>query len=421
MTQRLQIRPQLGRFLWIALVLAAVGSGVFSGHYLVTGAAAAAIVFAWWKSQTPRPAQAPQATAPRPAPAAATRPVLAVPPRSTVPPSDTEQLVEQMLAQGRFALLLRPEIAHNLSPEQFQHAWNLLDTEMALVPAGELLLGFASRTSETHSHDSEDDTQPEDIPPILVDYFHLDRYPVTNRQFQQFVDGGGYEQAAIWEPEILPAVLDFVDLSGTPGPRFWRDGRYPEGQGDYPVVGVSWFEACAYARWVGKRLSTDPEWEKAGSWPLSVAGHIRSQRRFPWGDAMDRLRCNIWGSGPEQLVPVTDFAEGVSVGGVYQLIGNTWEWTTGSFGCWGPVRRELMVSVPMKSVRGGAFDTYFENQASCQFVSGENPISRKHNIGFRCALSTCDLLTPEQFANSAAPDLVPVEDDQELVMTAEVH
>jgi len=407
-------RASWSAYAWGGLALAAIVAGIATGFHFVAGAAAATAVWVWWKSRTLVPIERSSTVVTAPPVAPRPKPILAQ-------PDNTEQLVEQMLAQGRFALLLRPEIANNLSPDQFERAWNALEANMALVPAGELLLGFASRTSDTHSLEQDEGSQSENSLPILVEYFHLDRYPVTNQQFQQFVDGGGYEQAGIWEPEILPAVLDFVDLTGAPGPRFWRDGHYPDGQDECPVVGVSWYEACAYARWIGKRLPTDPEWEKAGSWPLSVSGQIRSQRRFPWGDAMDRLRCNIWGSGPEQVVPVTTFPEGVSVGGVYQLIGNTWEWTTGSFGCWGPVRRELMVSVPMKSVRGGAYDTYFENQATCQFVSGENPVSRKHNIGFRCALSTCDLVSPEQYSTSAEPELATAEEEHELVTSDEVN
>ena len=136
---------------------------------------------------------------------------------------------------------------------------------------------------------------------------------------------------AIWDQEIWPAVLDFVDQTGHPGPRFWHNGRYPRGEDNHPVVGVSWYEAAAYARWVGKRLPTDAEWVKAGSWPVALAGHPLLQRRYPWGEAMDRGRANLWGSGPGRTVSVDQFPGGVSVGGVQQLIGNVWEWTADAF------------------------------------------------------------------------------------------
>jgi gamma-glutamyl hercynylcysteine S-oxide synthase len=229
-----------------------------------------------------------------------------------------------------------------------------------------------------------------------VDGLFLDRYPVTNRQYRRFLAGGGYEQMAIWEPAIWPAMLDFVDATGCPGPRFWRNGRYVAGEDDHPVVGVNWYEAAAYARWVGKRLPSEAEWVKAGSWPVPIADSRQSQRKFPWGDTMDHTRCNLWGSGTGRIAPVSEFASGVSVGGAHQLIGNVWEWTTGNFGAADCAGRDLTLPVPMKSIRGGAFDTYFEHQATCQFQSGESPLSRKHNIGFRCALGLCDIASAQR-------------------------
>jgi iron(II)-dependent oxidoreductase len=110
---------------------------------------------------------------------------------------------------------------------------------------------------------------------------------------------------------------------------------------------------------------------------------------------MDRRKANVWGSGPGRIVPVDEFAEGVSVGGLYQLIGNVWEWTATNLDV-DPAGEEECHSKPalLKTIRGGAFDTYFENQSNCQFASGENPILRKHNVGFRCALSVCDIAPP---------------------------
>jgi iron(II)-dependent oxidoreductase len=131
------------------------------------------------------------------------------------------------------------------------------------------------------------------------------------------------------------------------------------------------------------------------------------QRRYPWGDNMDRERANVWGSGPGRIVPVTEFGAGVSVGGVYQLIGNVWEWTSSNFGVGGYSRPELVLPTPMKSIHGGAYDTYFDNQATCQFQSGENPLGRRHNIGFRCAVGVCDLVLTRQ-----APTVKERSDDE---------
>src|SRR5436189_1848240 len=139
---------------------------------------------------------------------------------------------------------------------------------------------------------------------VDVEGYYLDRYPVTNREYQKFVDAGGYEQLPLWDEAIWPAMLQFVDRTGQSGPRAWEHGRFPAGKEDHPVVGVSWFEASAYARWAGKRLVSDAEWVKAAAWPVPSENARLMQRKYPWGDAMDRTLANLWGSGPGDTVPV---------------------------------------------------------------------------------------------------------------------
>jgi iron(II)-dependent oxidoreductase len=298
---------------------------------------------------------------------------------------DSGDLVEQMVKQGRYALLLRPQIASNLAPDQKAAVMERLDEQMALVPDGDVVLK-ASRYDA-----SEGDDAPQHERQVHVEAIFLDRYPVTNKQFKAFVNAGGYEQISLWDPTVWPAILDFVDSTGHPGPKYWKDGSFLHGQGDHPVVGVCWYEASAYARWVGKRLPSDPEWVKAGAWPVAVPGGKPLQRKHPWGDTMNRSLANLWSTGLGHTVSVHEMHNGGTVGGIYQLIGNVWEWTTSNFGAWDPAMRRLDAPTQLKSIRGGAFDTYFETQANCQFQSGDCPMSRKHNIGFRCAISVCDL------------------------------
>jgi gamma-glutamyl hercynylcysteine S-oxide synthase len=309
---------------------------------------------------------------------------------------DVESLVEQMLVHGRYSLLLRPQISENLTLELYQKARDALETEMGLTPQGDVHLEPSVFDVDYQLFVSDDLDAPKGLI-IPVQAVFLDRYPVTNKQYQRFVAVGGYQEMAIWDREILPAVLDFVDSTGQPGPRFWKNGRYPAGEANLPVVGVSWYEAAAYARWVGKRLPTDAEWVKAGSWPVTLSSSTHLQRKYPWGDTMDRHKANVWGSGPGRIVPVDEFTEGVSVGGLYQLIGNVWEWTSTNLDV-DPSSEDTVAEKPafLKSIRGGAFDTYFEDQANCQFASGENPILRKHNVGFRCAIGLCDIAGPPQ-------------------------
>lgn len=297
-------------------------------------------------------------------------------------PADPLELVDVMLQHSRFALLLRPQIISNLSQDQLDKATGLLDEAMALVPEGEVVMPSAQVSPLSNEDASEI---------VFVEGFFLDRFAVTNAQFKQFVDAGGYEQVSFWEPEIMGGLLDFVDQTNCPGPRFWRDGSFPPDLANHPVVGVSWYEAQAYARWVGKRLPTDAEWVKAGSWPIASGNGKPVQRVYPWGGSMDRKLANIWGSGPATTVAVDRYPEGASVSGIHQLIGNVWEWMSCDFGDWDTQARYLKLSESMKGVRGGAFDTYFDNQATCHFQSGDSLLARKHNIGFRCAVGLCDV------------------------------
>ena len=296
-----------------------------------------------------------------------------------------DSVAEQMIAKGRESLLLRPQIAANLSSADREAAQEALDEAMAIVPQGPVLM-----QARCHAELGDDQFKGERL--VKVEGFYLDRYPVTNGQYQQFVDDGGYEQMSLWDESIWPAVLGFTDLTGQPGPRFWQSGQFPAGKEDHPVVGVSWYEAAAYARWTGKRLPTDAEWVKAGAWPVITDADKPVQRKFPWGDAMDRRSVHLWGACQETTVPVNATPGAASVGGVQQLIGNVWEWTSSTFGNWEPAGHRIETEMPLKSIRGGAFDTYFETQAHCQFQSGEVPLARKHNIGFRCALGFCDVV-----------------------------
>jgi iron(II)-dependent oxidoreductase len=181
--------------------------------------------------------------------------------------------------------------------------------------------------------------------------------------------------------------MHFTDRSGRPGPRDRSGGSCPPGKADHPVTGVCWHEAAAYARWVGKRLPTAAEWQKAGGWPEQLGGG--SGRRYPWGDLFDPARANLQPSGRGDTAPVDAFPGGDTPNGIRQMTGNVWEWLDDpldaipcregeSFRPWKPMRRII----------GGAFDTYLLGEATCHFVTGQAELDRRHNIGFRCAVST---------------------------------
>lgn len=321
--------------------------------------------------------------------------------RKVEPPIEsTEGLVESMLSTKRYALLLRAETTAHLDEGQYARVIAALDEQMSLVPEGNVLIGMAAERSTLGQATIDSHTSSLGKGDIAsVNACYLNRWTVTNAEFQQFVDVGGYEQLEFWPEESLPAIFDFVDTTGQSAPRFWADGRFAEGEEQLPVVGVSWYEASAYARWVGRRLPADAEWTKACAWPVeSTPGRI-AQRRYPWGESFDSQRANLWSSGHGRTTDVQTYLNGASVGGLEQMIGNVWEWTADSLDEATPDN----VSFPtaLRSIRGGAFNTYFENQATCHFQSGEHPLARRANIGVRLALDMQGLASLSNVTASA--------------------
>lgn len=248
-----------------------------------------------------------------------------------------------------------------------------LEERMALVPAGSVTI---CQTLSAQPGAAEED--------IDVEPFLLDVYCVTNARFQAFVDAGGYDALEFWPEEIWPHLIELKDQTGQPGPRFWRNSRHDLRLADHPVVGICWYEAQAYALWIGQRLPTEPEWQMASSW------HIRSStdmmRRFPWGDAMDSSRCNVWSSRLGTTAPVTEYPSGEAPNHVRQLVGNVWEWTDTEYNITDDEERPIVGEMPMNVIRGAAFDTYFETQATNYFRTGQISLARTHNTGFRCAM-----------------------------------
>jgi formylglycine-generating enzyme required for sulfatase activity len=195
---------------------------------------------------------------------------------------------------------------------------------------------------------------------VEVGDFYMDRYPVTNREFQEFL------QATNYSP---PDSANFL--------RHWNSGTCPDSLADHPVVWVSLADARAYARWKGHRLPTEVEWQYA-----SQGTH---GREWPWGDQFDSSACNLTG----HTTPVHAFQRGRSPSGVEDLTGNVWqlcedEYTNGSF--------------TFSIIRGGSF---FRPTSSWWYIQGgpqpnnrtqmllrTGPgFDRSATVGFRCV---CD-------------------------------
>src|SRR5262249_5598050 len=148
-----------------------------------------------------------------------------------------------------------------------------------------------------------------------------------------------------------------TDTTGFPGPTSWVRGRYPAGKADHPVVGVCWYEALAYASWVGKRFPTSAEWQTAGGWPEPLGGGACN--RYPWGDLFDPMRANLGTTGPGETAPVDAFPSGDTPNGIRQMTGNVWEWLDDPLDAIPCHPGEALEAWrPMRRIAGGAFNTY---------------------------------------------------------------
>ncbi|WP_164101960.1 formylglycine-generating enzyme family protein [Candidatus Laterigemmans baculatus] len=288
--------------------------------------------------------------------------------------------VRRLIRDRRYCKLLAVDSDLPFEESSKAFAWQAVEQEMALVPAGEVRLATSLAATAGWVLEANANAFCSD----RVETLYLDRYPVTNADFARFVAAGAYEEADYWPEEVLPNVLQFVDITGHPGPRYWSQGRPDANKLNHPVVGVCWYEANAYAVWAGKRLPTSAEWQRAGTWSRSSSS---AQLRYPWGNAFDPRKANLRAAGILDTVAVDAFPEGRSLNGVQQLIGNVWEWVRDLFHLEVSDEIAVVFDQPMAEVRGGAFDTFFQSQATCQFRTGQPYLHRSSNVGFRCCIS----------------------------------
>ena len=256
-----------------------------------------------------------------------------------------------------------------------------------LVPAGPFLMGTST---DPWAYDNERPARQVDVPA-----FFIDTLPVCNAAYLAFLDARGYDDPRWWsEPG-----WQWRCQSGKRSPAFWlrdsgqwlrrRFGRLEELPDLEPVQHVCYFEAEAYARWAGRRLPTEPEWEKAASWdPVT-----QTKRRYPWGDEPATAdRANL-GQGRYRPTPVGSLPAGASPYGVQQLLGDVWEWTSTDFTghpgfCVFPYREysEVFFGSSYKVLRGGSWAT---DPLACRntFRNWDYPIRRQIFAGFRTARS----------------------------------
>jgi len=227
---------------------------------------------------------------------------------------------------------------------------------------------------------------------VTLPAYWIDRAPVSCREYLEFVEDGGYERQELWSP----AGWGWRQESKVTAPGNWslRDGgwwvrhmdRLEPLRGELPVIHVCFYEADAYARWAGKRLPTEAEWEKAALWDPAT----NRARLYPWGDSpANSSRANV-----DQLTfqpaPIGAYADGASAYGVEHLIGDVWEWTSSDFAAYPgflafPYEEysKIFFGSEYKVLRGGSWATC-ASVARGTFRNWDYPIRRQIFAGFRC-------------------------------------
>ncbi|MHA6764627.1 ergothioneine biosynthesis protein EgtB [Streptacidiphilus sp. PAMC 29251] len=293
---------------------------------------------------------------------------------------DETMLATHQLRQG-------PPVLHAPAPPPAPADAAALPSEV-LVPAGPFTMGSST---DAWALDNERPAHR-----VEVGGFWLDAVPVTNAAFQEFVEDGGYTQQRWWSPQ----GWEHRQREQLQAPLFWlRDGRGEDRwlrrrfgrveplPADQPVLHVCWYEADAYARWAGRRLPTEAEWEKAARHDPATGTSLR----HPWGEDDPGPRHANLGQRHLEPAPAGSYPDGAAPSGARQLLGDVWEWTSTDFTGYPGFAvfpyaeySEVFFGGDYKVLRGGSFGT---DPVACRstFRNWDLPIRRQIFSGFRTA------------------------------------
>jgi ergothioneine biosynthesis protein EgtB len=257
---------------------------------------------------------------------------------------------------------------------------------MAEVEGGLFPLGYASADF------AFDNEKPEHQ--VFLQDFAIDKAPVSNGDFLEFMRDGGYEDFRWWFSEGWEAV----NREQWQAPLYWElhDGEWmirdfsglhsAESKKDEPVSHVSFFEASAFSKWAGKRLPTEAEWEKAACYDA----HRNLKQAFPWGNASPNSgNTNLFENGYWSVAPIGAFPEGANAYGCQQMIGDVWEWTTSDYVPYPGFKSDFdeyndKWFVNQKVLRGGSFATP-QLHIRSTYRNFFHTHERWMTSGFRCA------------------------------------
>ncbi|HEX8074565.1 MAG TPA: ergothioneine biosynthesis protein EgtB [Thermoleophilaceae bacterium] len=254
---------------------------------------------------------------------------------------------------------------------------------MVRVEAGPFVAGS---DAEGFAYDNERPAHEVDLPA-----FEIDALPATNGCYREFVDDGGYARREHWSEDGWAWRRE----AGVERPLYWtgdgrerRFGAVEEIDWTLPVMHVSWFEADAYARWRGKRLPSELEWEKAAAWGPGA----RAARTYPWGEApptVERANLDQTAFGP---VPAGALAAGASAYGALGMVGDAWEWTSSRFDAYPgfrpwpyPEYSEVFFGDEYRVLRGGSWASR-PRVVRNTFRNWDFPQRRQIFTGVRCAV-----------------------------------
>jgi len=261
-------------------------------------------------------------------------------------------------------------------------------TGMVEISGGIYELGF---NGKGFCYDNE---QPEHK--VYLQPFKIDIAPVSNANFMEFIEAGGYKEFKYW----LADGWDLVQEQGWKAPQYWEyndDDKWIKKdfrgthkiEPDEPVVNVSFYEADAYARWAGKRLPTESEWEKAASW----SEDLDRKTIYPWGDNPPTSEhANLLESYLWRPSIIGSYPLGESHYGCHQMIGDVWEWTSSEYVLYPGFMSKFPEytdkwTVNQKVLRGGCFATPAK-QIRNSYRNYFKPHERILFAGFRCAQDT---------------------------------
>jgi formylglycine-generating enzyme required for sulfatase activity len=232
-------------------------------------------------------------------------------------------------------------------------------TEPAPPPVTDIMIEIPAGTFTMGSDEGDAEDQP--AHEVDLPAYEIDQFEVTNADFAVFAEQTGYET--------------YAEKNGYSS---WRD-EWVEGEKDnHAVVAVTWDDANAYCEWLGKRLPTEAEWEKAARGD--------DGRSFPWGNDWDAAKANVKETGLRGTVAGGSFGEGASPYGVDDMVGNVWEWTADWYQPYpGNTTEDAYYGEQFRVTRGGGwFDE--EAQATVFNRNAADPAKTANDdLGFRCA------------------------------------